>query len=188
MKYAITIARTYGSGGKEIGKLIAKKLGISYCGHEKLSRDEADNDYIDDEAISYSLILKDGEVDFEAEDRVFKKHSEAIKQLASEGSCVIVGRCADYALKDFDNVVRVFITANPRDCMRRVMRLYELNPDDAKQLIHTMNKSRREYYKYHTGQERDNASNYDLSINVSGLETDAAADIIIGYVKQKLNM
>lgn len=187
MKYAITIARTYGSGGKEIGKKIAELLNINYCGHEKLSNEKS-NDYIDDEAISYSLILKDGEVDFEAEDRVFKMHSEAIRKLASESSCIIVGRCADYALKDFDNVVRVFITADFRDCMRRVMQLYELNPEDAKQLIQTMNKSRGEYYKYHTGQERDNASNYDLSINVSGMDIDVAADIIIDYVKKKLNI
>lgn len=187
MKYAITIARTYGSGGKEIGKEIAKLLNISYCGHEKLSNEPV-NDYIDDEAINYSLILKDGEVDFEAEDRVFKMQSEAIEKLASEGSCVIVGRCADYVLKDCDNVINVFITATERDCMRRVMNLYELNPEDARQLINTMNKHRSEYYRYHTGRERDNASNYDLSVNVSGMDFTEAAKFIIGFVQKKLNI
>ena len=187
MKFAVTIARTYGSGGKEIGKEIAKNLGIDYYNHRSLS-DEHTNDYVDDEAISYSLVIKDGEVDFEAEDKVFKAQSEAIRRIAAEKSCLILGRCADYVLEDYDNVIKIFITASPRDCMRRVMRLYELNPEDAKSLIHTMNKSRSEYYSYHTGRFRDNATNYDLSINVSGFEIEESAKIITEFIKRKLGI
>lgn len=187
MKYAVTIARTYGSGGKEIGKEIAKKLNIDYYSHRNLSNEHS-NDYVDDEAITYSLVIKDGEVDFEAEDKVFRAQSETIRSIAAEKSCLIIGRCADYVLEDYDNVVRIFITASPRDCMRRVMRLYELNPDDAKSLIHTMNKSRSEYYLYHTGRLRDNATNYDLSINVSGFEIEESARIITDFIKKKLGI
>ena len=187
MKYAVTIARTYGSGGKEIGKEIARKLGIDYYSHRSLS-DEHTNDYVDDEAITYSLVIKDGEVDFEAEDKVFKSQSEAIRSIAAEKSCLIIGRCADFVLEGCSNLVKIFITASPRDCMRRVMHLYELNPEDAKSLIHTMNKSRGEYYLYHTGRSRDNAENYDLSINVSGLGIEESADIIIEFIKKKLGM
>ena len=188
MKYAITISRTYGSGGKEIGKIVAKKLGVDHYGHRKLS-DEVTNDYSDDEAVNYSLILKpDGSVDFEAEDKVFRAQSEAIRRHASEASCVFIGRCADHVLRDTDNVIRVFITADRRDCMRRAMRMFELNPDDAKQLIRTMDKSRGEYYLYHTGHRRDDASNYDLSLNVSGMTPDDAADIIISYAMKKLGV
>ena len=188
MKYAITISRTYGSGGKDIGKIVAKKLGIDHYGHRKLSN-EVTNDYADDEAVNYSLILKpDGSVDFEAEDQVFRAQSEAILRHASENSCVFIGRCADYVLRDCDNVVRIFITASRRECMRRAMRMFQLNPDDAKQLIKTMDKSRSEYYLYHTGQHRDEALNYDLSLNVSGMTPDDAADVIITYVKHKLGI
>ena len=188
MNYAITISRTYGSGGKDIGKIVAKKLGIEHFGHRKLS-DEVTNDYVDDEAVDYSLILKpDGSVDFEAEDKVFRAQSAAIKRHASENSCVFIGRCADYVLRDYDNIIKIFITADTRDCMRRAMRMFELNPDDAKQLIKTMNKSRSEYYLYHTGQHRDEATNYDLSLNVSGMTPEDAADVIITYVKYKLGI
>ena len=155
-------------------------------GRSKLSN-EITNDYSDDEAVNYSLIMKpDGSVDFEAENEVFRAQSEAILRHASENSCVFIGRCADYVLKDSDNVIKIFITADRRDCMRRAMRMFELNPDDAKQLIRTMDKSRSEYYLYHTGQKRDNAANYDLSINVSGMSPDDAANIIIAYIKCKL--
>ena len=91
-------------------------------------------------------------------------------------------------MRDHDNVIRIFITAKKRDCMRRAMRMFELNPDDAKQLIKTMDKSRGEYYLYHTGQARDDASNYDLSLNVSGMTPDDAADVIVTYVKHKLGI
>ncbi len=179
MKYVITIARSYGSGGKEIGKLLSKRLGISYYGREILEMlGNHDDDFINDESVQDS---------FEAADALFKEQSEIIKKLAEKESCVIVGRCADYILKGITNLVRVYLYAPQRDCMRRVCRLYELNPDDAKNLIHSMNKTRGEYYHRHTGHDRDNALNYDLSLNTAGLTPDECADIIEDYIKKKIS-
>ena len=178
MKYIITIARSYGSGGKEIGKLLSKRLGINYYGREILEMLGNHDDFINDESVQDS---------FEAADALFKEQSKIIKELAEKESCVIVGRCADYVLKGSPNLIRVYLYAPQRECMRRVCRLYELNPDDAKNLIHSMNKTRGEYYRRHTGSDRDNALNYDLSLNTAGLSPEECADIIEGYVRKKIS-
>ncbi len=185
MSFVITISRTYGSGGKEIGRLVAKKLGVSYFGRDVLNNGNADI-LTDDETIRFSKSITDSNLDFEEADKNFKRQSATILDLASRESCVIVGRCSDYVLKDIDNVLKVFIHASPRHCMRRVMRLYELNPDDAKEIIRTMNKNRSEYYSYHTGQNRDSALNYDLCLNVTGMDVNDAADEIIGFLNRHI--
>ena len=134
MKYVVTIARTYGSGGKEIGKLLAKELGIKYYGREifEMSQGvESDLGSGDDESIHNASL--------EEADELFKQQSKTNREIAEKESCVIVGRCADYVLRDMDNVVKIYLYAPIRDCMRRVIRLYELNPEDAKSLIHSMN-------------------------------------------------
>ncbi len=179
MKYVITIARTYGSGGKEIGKLLAKRLGVNYYGREILEMLGNHDDYlINDESVQDS---------FEAADALFSEQSKIITDLAAKESCVIVGRCADHILRGAENLIRIYLYAPQRECMRRVCRLYELNPDDAKNLIHTMNKTRGEYYRHHTGKNRDDAMNYDICMSTAGLSTDQCADIIEDYIKKRIS-
>ena len=112
MKYIITIARTYGSGGKEIGKLLAEKLGITYYCREKweeLHREDGGGIFGSDESVEFSLgDDKNGE-SFIADDRLFKAQSADIIKTATEGPCVFIGRCADYVLRDFENVIKIFI-------------------------------------------------------------------------------
>lgn len=187
--YIITIARSYGSGGKRIGKQLAKELEIPYHGRE-LSEFLLDSDpsVLDamDETLDYSLktsgrhSLTDDPV-FVSDDKLFEHQSNVIRTLAEKESCVIVGRCADYVLRDFENVIRIYLYAPLRYCMKSVMDLYSLYPDDAKQLIASMNKSRDDYYKYYTDQSRDNASNYDLCLNTGVLGFEKTIQMIINY-------
>lgn len=184
MKYIITIARTYGSGGKEIGKLLAEKLGISYYCREKweeLHKEDGKGIFGDDESVEFSLAGDKSGKSFTADDSLFKAQSADIVKTAENGSCVFIGRCADYVLRDFENVIKVFIYSNPRDCMKRVSRLYSLNPEEAKGLISSMNKSRGDYYEHFTGRKWDDCHHYDICIN-SSVGVERTVDIIKSYI------
>ena len=179
MKVTVTIARSYGSGGKEIGKELAKTLGVKYYGREILEMLKGDEMYeMDDESINDASLDKTNEL--------FKEQAELIKSIAANESCVIVGRCADYVLRDEDNVVKVYLYAPLRDCVRRVSRLYELNIDDAKNLIHSMNKTRGDYYEHNTGRKWSELTNYDICLNTSGLTIAQCVEIIRHYINTKI--
>ncbi|MCI5604664.1 MAG: cytidylate kinase-like family protein [Clostridia bacterium] len=176
MKQIITIARSYGSGGKEIGKALAKSMGINYYGREIFEISHGDESELysgDDESIH--------KASFEEADELFRQQARTIKAIAEKESCVIVGRCADYVLRDMDNVVRIYLYAPLRECMRRVIRLYELNPEDAKSLIHSMNKTRGDYYFHNTGMVWSDPTHYDICINTAGLDTKRCLEIIRSY-------
>lgn len=178
MKTVITIARSYGSGGKEIGKELAKTLGINYYGREIFEMSAGHEvSFGDDESIHKSSL--------EETDELFKQQAKIIREIAEKESCVIVGRCADYVLRDMDNVIKIYLYAPVRDCMRRVIRLYELNPEDAKSLVHSMNKTRGDYYEYNTGQKWSDPEHYDLCINTSGMDTEKCIEIIRNYMDIK---
>ena len=177
MKTVVTIARSYGSGGKEIGKALAKALDVKYYGREIFEISQGDESQLysgDDESIHKSS--------FEEADEMFKQQAKTIREIAERESCVIVGRCADYVLRDMDNVVRVYLDAPLRDCMRRVIRLYELNPEDAKSLIHSMNKTRGDYYFHNTGLVWSDPVHYDLCLNTAELDTKKCIEIIQDYI------
>lgn len=180
MMSIITISRSYGSGGKEIGKELAKTLGMKYYGREILELSYGGETYSDDESINDSSLAE-----LEAK---FKKQSEIIRSVAEKEDCVIVGRCADYVLSDMDNKISVYLYAPLRDCMKRVTRLYELNPDDAKSLIHSMNKTRGDYYEHNTGRKWSDLTHYDLCINTAGLSKEQCVQIIMDYAKLKLEL
>lgn len=177
----ITIARSYGSGGKEIGRALAKELGIKYYGRELFEASENEDSIYsgDDESMrKFSL----GETD-----ELFKRQSELIRNAAEQGDCVIVGRCADFVLRDRTDVIKIYLYAPPRECMRRVIRLYELNPEDAKELIRSMNKTRGDYYLYNTGQEWSDPMHYDICLNTAGLGTERCIEILRCYIKAYFN-
>lgn len=179
MKTIVTIARSYGSGGKEIGKELARSLGIQYYGREILEMLRGDDSFDqDDESISDASL---GEAE-----ELFREQAELMKSVAEKESCVIVGRCADYVLEGMDNVVRIYLYAPMRDCVRRVARLYELNVDDAKSLIRTMNKTRGNYYEHNTGRKWSELTNYDLCLNTAGLSTEQCVEIIKNYISIKI--
>ena len=180
MKIIVTIARTYGSGGKEIGKALANELGVPYYGREifEISQGDGIGNYeVNDESIHESSL--------DEADELFKQQAKTVKEVAERESCVIVGRCADYVLKDMDNVVKIYLHAPMRDCMRRVIRLYELNPEDAKSLVHSMNKTRGDYYMHNTGLVWSDPAHYDLCLNTSGLDAKQCVDIIKSYIEAR---
>ena len=206
-KVVITIARQYGSGGRTVGQMLAKELGIHYYDKE-LMRLASDDSGINedlfvraDEKVKNTLLFKvaknlyNGELippeseDFTSNDNLFNYQAKIIKQLAKEESesCVIIGRCADYILKDYDNVLSVFVHA-PRDfCIEQASKKLSLSTKDIEKFIYKTDKQRADYYKYHTGREWTDARNYDLCMDSSKLGFDRCVQEIIAYMNVRFN-
>lgn len=199
--YVITIARGYGSGGRTIGKLLAERLNVHYYDRE-LMRLASDTSGINeelfvkaDETVKKSLLFRvskkayQGELippdsdDFVSNDNLFNYQAKVIKELAKQGSCVIVGRCADYILKDYKNVIRIFIHAPFDDCVSKIVELSGISREEATKKIISIDKHRAEYYRYYTGRSWENAANYDLCLNSSKLGFDKCVDIVLDYMK-----
>lgn len=196
----ITIARGYGSGGKTIGKMLAEDLGIHFYDRELLRLASDDSGIHErlfgqaDEKIKKSLFMPGTHVykgelfppesdEFVSNDNLFNYQAKIIKELASTHSCVIVGRCADYVLKEMDNVARIFVYAPFESCVQTVMDMYSMGRREAEKVITSTDKHRGAYYKYYTGREWDNAKNYDLSLNSEQLGFQKCVDMIKGYLK-----
>ena len=162
----ITIGREYGSAGREIGYKVADAFGIKLYDKEMLSR-----------ANTYT--------DMPINHKVFLAQFDAIKKIADEGPCILVGRCADYALESYKNVVSVFIHADMSARIRRIARLYDLTDAKAKERIVKTDKSRASYYNYYTNKKWSNADSYELCLTSSELGIDGTAQAIINYVQLK---
>lgn len=195
MKYVITIGREYGSGGRFIGKLIAEKLGISFYDDELITKASdlsgisksclENYDETKESAFSYAQGLYG--MDMSLGQKVFLAQFEAIKKIAASESCVIVGRCADYVLRDYPNVVKVFICAPLEDKIQRAITYYNLSPSKAPGIISKKNKKRKSYYNFYTDKEWGKPSSYDLCVNSKdGVET--AVEAICAYAKRKFNI
>jgi cytidylate kinase len=199
-KYVITIARGYGSGGRTIGKMLSEELGIHYYDRELLrlaSDDSGINEKLfakADEKLQKSLLYKiarkayKGELippdndDFISNDNLFNYQAKIIKELAEQETCVIVGRAADYILKDNDNVVKVFVHAPLEVCIKNLKEM-TVNPEkDIEKQIASIDKRRTEYYKYYTGRNWEDAKNYDLCLNSSQLGFDKCVEIVKAYL------
>lgn len=184
--YVITIARGYGSGGKTIGQMLSKDLGIEYYDKDLIkiaSEDSGINEGLfgsTDERVKKGITIKKNSV--ASQDKLFQYQSEAIRKLAKNESCIIIGRCADYILRDYKNVVRVFIYADLESCVRTVMERFGYSENESEKKILTIDKERSEYYKYHTGHDWDCATNYDLCLNSGELGFDKVIEIIKGYL------
>lgn len=198
--FVITIARGYGSGGRTIGKMLAKELNVEYYDRELLrmaSDDSGINEELfgkADEKIKNSILFKaarkvyKGELlppdsdDFVSNNNLFNYQAKVMKELAQTQNCVIVGRCADFVLKDNKNVLKIFVHAPHESCIETVMELNSLSRKEAEKLILTTDKNRAEYYKYYTGREWDNAMNYDLCLNSSELGFEKCVELVKSYI------
>lgn len=197
----ITIARQYGSGGRTIGEMLAKRLNIHYYDKElmKLASDDSGiNEALfvnADEKIKSSRLFHiaksayNGELippesdDFTSTDNLFNYQAKIIRRLAMEESCVIIGRCADYVLSEYDNVLSVFIHA-PRDfCVEQAAKKHSMSERELERYIQKTDKHRADYYRYHTGREWTDARNYDLCLNSSKLGFERCVDEIVAYMK-----
>jgi cytidylate kinase len=208
-KFVITIAREYGSGGKSIGKLLAKELGVSFYSREILrlaSEKSGINESLfanADEKLKSSLLFRTargaykGELippdsdDYVSNINLFNFQAKVIRELAETESCVIVGRCADYILKDVDNVLRIYVHAPFDYCVARAQEVHPaLSEDEVKKLIRKTDKRRADYYQYFTGRNWKDADNYDLCINSSqfGWNSNSGWEKCVALVKAYLEI
>ena len=197
----ITIARQYGSGGRTIGEMLAKDMGIHYYDKELIklaSEDSGINERLfvnADEKIKMTKLFKmvkkvyNGQLippesdDFVSDHNLFNYQAKVIKQLAEEESCVMIGRCADYVLKDYDNVLSVFIHAPKDYCMEQAAKKVSMSSRELEKYIAKTDKRRAEYYKFYTGREWTDARNYDLCLDSSKLGFERCVEEIQAYLK-----
>lgn len=200
----ITIGRQYGSGGREIGKKLAEYFGIKFYDKEMLAVAAKESGICEEifethdekptNSFLYSLVMDTYSLGYSnsvfaempINHKVFLAQFDAIKKIAKEGPCVLVGRCADYALEDFDNVVNVFIHADLDARINRISRVHEeLTYAKAKDIILKEDKKRSHYYNYYTNKKWSDAESYDLCLCTSSLGIEGTVQTIIDYVKRK---
>ncbi len=194
----ITICREYCSGGKSVGTALAEKLGIQYYDKEHIAAEAREAGYDDasfekvDEiefnSLLYSLVT--GEIQgsnnmlVPNNDKLFAIQAEIIQKLADESSCVIVGRCADYILREEERLVKVFVRSDLEARMKRLDDLgIDTNGRTGDYVMHQMDKKRASYHKFYTGQAWEVLSNYDLVVNTAKVGIDGAVDVILNYIE-----
>ncbi len=182
----ITIAREHGSQGKYIGELVAKKLNIPYYYKEMtaLAAEESGlaADYVSKLNDNSPKVMYDLYLSTTPAKEAIKAQDKIIRKIADNGSCVIVGRASDYVLRDYENVVRVFISA-PKDYrIKKVMEMYNDSETKAKKSILKSDKARANYYNMIANLEWGKAENYDLCVN-SAIGPEATAEVICDYIK-----
>lgn len=200
-KKIITISREYGSGGRQIGKLVAEKLGIPYydrdivrqvaeeSGFSKEFIEKSGEDApttssllfnIANSAFNQSLLM--GTDPLSPTDRVFIAQSNVIAKLAEQGPCVIVGRCADYVLRDRDDCLNVLIHADEAFRQERIVSLYGEDAATAKSMLKQRDDRRKVHYKHYTGMAWGLAKNYHLTLDSSLVGVETCAELIVTCV------
>ena len=193
-KRIITISREYGSGGRFIGEEVARKLGIAYYDKDIIGqiaeKSGLSPEYIRENAelsprkglFAYAFSGRDitGK---SVEDMVYEAQRKVIMEVAKKESCVIIGRNADFILKDRDDVLNVFIYGSLPEKIRRICKLYNVTEADAVKMINDTDKRRRTNYSFYTEQKWGMAQNYTLSLNSSMLGYDMCEKIIIDCTK-----
>ena len=202
----ITIGRECGSSGRAIGRKLAESLGIK-CYDKELLALAAKNSGLCEELFKthdekptnsflYSLVMDtysmgyntSAYMDMPINHKIFLAQFDAIKKIAEEGPCVLVGRCADYALEERDDVLSVFIHADLEDRIKNVAKLNELTDNKAKDLIHKTDKRRASYYNYYTNKKWGDAESYDICINSSKFGVDGCVKAIKDFLELEASL
>ncbi len=204
-KFVIAITRTCGSGGTTIGKMLSKDLGVNMYDKELLrlaSDDSGINESLfanADEDVKNSLLYKvskhvyNGELiapesgDFTSDINLFNYQAKVLQELADKESYVVIGRCADYILKDKPNVFKIFIHASSDYCIKHEMEILGVSEKEAIKEIKKLDKYRSDYYTYHTGEKWENVRNYDLSLDTSKLGFEKCVKYIKEYIKLRMD-
>lgn len=202
MNTIITIGRQFGSGGREIGEMVAEKYGIKCYDKELLSRAAKESGFCEEmiqnhderptNSFLYNLVMDtysfgynaSSFVDMPISHKVFLAQFDTIKKIAEEGPCVIVGRCADYALSDYSNVLNIFIHADEEFKIKRIKdRFDDVKTDDqARDMMNKKDKQRQSYYNYYSSKKWGRADSYDLTINSSILGIEGTVKFITQYI------
>ncbi len=201
--FVITIARTCGSGGSYVAEALESKLNIKLYGQDILQLASEDSGIsIDlfarsDEELNLNPLFRftkyiySGKLippsssDFTSQENLFNYQAKVLKELAEKESFVVIGRCADFVLKDNKNLVRVFVCADKEDRIQTEAKRLSISEKEAESRIDKVDKKRTNHYNYFTGNVRDDMTNYDLCLNTSLLSCEKCADVIIEYMKIK---
>lgn len=191
----ITIGREKGSGGHYIAQLLSARLGIK-CYDSEILYETAKQSGFTKEFIEqfeeknpssflYSLIMGSTAVSYNQplHQQLYLAQTKVIKDIAERESCIFVGRCADYVLKNMPELLSVFVHASMSDCVKRIQMTTNITPQEAELLIMRTNKTRSEYYRHFTDEIWGSSKNYHLSIDSSDLTADGAADLIMEHLK-----
>ena len=199
----VTIARQYGSGGHQVGELVAKKFGMMYHDKsliekaaQKLGVSEEMLKSADEKATPsflysiatgnydvYPLSINFAPYEMPINDKLFNLQADIIREESEKSSCVFVGRCADYILNGKPKLVKVFIYADMDSRIKRVMEHHGISEQDARVLIYKNDKKRANYYNYYTSLKWGKSDNYNIMIDTSKIGTDGAVKIIGEYIK-----
>jgi len=200
MDKIITISRQYGSGGREIGAKLAQRLGIPFYDKEIITRAAKESGFAEavfenaerkaTNSLLYSIAMgmnaygnqEIGFTHLSLDDQIYLAQSNVIRKVAMEGPCVIVGRCADYILRDFENVVHVFIWADLEYRKNRAITQYNLPANKAEEEILKIDKRRANYYNYHASEKWGKVENYHLSIKSNYIGIDHSVDCIARFI------
>ncbi len=200
----ITIGRQSGSGGKEIGQKVAEKLGIKCYDKELLALAAKESGLCEElfqshdekptKSFLYSLVMdsysfgytSSGYMDMPINHKIFLAQFEAIKALADREPCVIVGRCADYALEDYPNRVSIFVTGDDKAKIKRLAERNNVTEAKAKEIMMKTDKERSSYYNYYSSKKWGDVRSYDLCVNSSVLGIEGTVDLIIYFANAKL--
>lgn len=200
MNTIITIGRQFGSAGREIGERLGERLGIKCYDKDLIKRVSKEsglcpeilenNDEKPTNSFLYNLVMDtysfgmatNNYVDMPLSHKVFLAQFDTIKKVASEGPCIIVGRCADYALADFDNCVNLFIYGDMDKRIERITEKYKLSEKETRDMIIKKDKQRASYYNFYSSKKWGSAETYDLCINSSVLGIDGTVELLVNYV------
>ena len=201
MNTVITIGRQFGSAGRESGEKVAEYFGIKCFDKDLLTRAAQESGFCEEmiknhderptNSFLYNLVMdtysfgynNSSFVDMPISHKVFLAQFDTIKKIADEGPCVIVGRCADYALADRSNVVDLFIYSDEASKIKRIMERYDLSEAKAKDMIVKKDKQRQSYYNYYSSKKWGRADSYDLCINSGVLGVEGTVNLIVQYVE-----
>ncbi len=198
----INVGRQVGAGGQEIGRMLAQDFDAKFYDRELLNLAAKESGFSEkifkqnDEKKGFLKGLLNVQMPHLSggnlyssnfsQESLFQFQSDAIRKAAAEGSCVFLGRCADYILRDFDNVVNVFITASMDFRVKLVSKVKELDADQTRKLIEHVESARSQYYNYYTGKKWGAAESYDLCIDASILGLEKTEKLIAEFIRKKL--
>ena len=200
--YVITIARQYGSGGKTVGKMLARKLGIPFYNREIITMASEDSGVnamlFSDERLKGDFLTRlrahyhgntpvpnDSSKSYLKDEALFAYQVKIIRRLADQGPCVMIGRCADYVLDGTENLVRLFVYAEIEERINKVREKGYFPEEDILKNIKRIDRERRDYYRYYTGKSWENLENYDLMINTTKLSYDDMVECVVDYLKMR---
>lgn len=197
MKSIITISREFGSGGRTIGKLVAERLGYQFYDRELVNKVaersgfspefiEESGEYASAKSSLLFAMATAGQYSADGlsmHDRLYIEQTRFIEELAEEGNCVIVGRCADYILRDNKDCLHVFIHADMTSRAKRIVERYGEKDKSPEKRLAEKDQKRRVYYKNYTGRNWGQAQNYDLCLNSGALGEEACVELIVAACK-----